>query len=116
MRSITLGAFLSAFSRKEQALTLAALSVAACSRPAMPDPRDAVRAYQAAAERGDAEAIYAMMSKRSQSSVRAADMARIIADEKGELAAQAKGLGDPGSMVRASARIRYPDGEDATLA
>jgi len=81
----------------------------------MPDPKDAVRAYQAAAERGDAQAIYGMLSQRSQSSMRAADVARIVADERGELAAQAKGLGDPASVVRANARVRYPDGEDATL-
>ena len=60
------------------------------------DPKDAVRAYQAAAEKGDAQAIYGMLSKRSQVSMRAADVARIVADEKSELAAQAKGLGDSG--------------------
>jgi hypothetical protein len=82
----------------------------------MPDPKDAVRAYQAAAERGDARALYGMLSKRSQVAMRAADVERIVADERSELAAQAKGLGDPSSVVRASARVRYPDGEDATLA
>jgi hypothetical protein len=82
----------------------------------MPDPKEAVRAYQAAAERGDAKALYGMLSKRSQVAMRSADVERIVADERSELAAQAKGLGDPGSVVRASARVRYPDGEDATLA
>jgi TPR repeat protein len=103
-----------ALPRSAWALT-GALLLGACTRPTMPDPKDAVRAYQAAAERGDAQAIYGMLSKRSQSSVRATEVARIVADERSELAAQAKGLGEPGSVVRASARVRYPDGEDATL-
>jgi len=92
------------------------LLLGACSRTTMPDPKDAVRAYEAAAEKGDAQAIYGMLSKRSQDSMRAVDVARIVADQRSELAAQAKGLGDSGSVVRASARVRYPDGEDATLA
>ena len=97
-------------------VSLAGLTfVAGCSHAPMPDPKDAVRAYQAAAEKGDAQAIYGMLSKRSRSRV-PSDVARIVADERSELAAQAKGHGDPGAVVRASARVRYADGEDATLA
>jgi hypothetical protein len=88
----------------------------ACSRTTMPDPQDTVRAYQAAAEKGDAQALYALLSKRSQNATRPADVASMVADEKSELAAQAKGLAEPGALVHASARVRYPDGEDATLA
>jgi len=102
--------------RSAWVLTGVVLLLGACAGPKVPDPKDAVRAYQAAAEKGDAQAIYGMLSKRSQITMRAADVARIVADEKSELAAQAKGLGDSGSVVRASARVRYPDGEDATLA
>jgi hypothetical protein len=88
---------------------------AGCGGARIPDPKDTVRAYQEAAQRGDSRAIYAMLSDRAQKSLRPADVDRIVADEKAELATQAKAISDAGIVVRASARVRYPDGEDATL-
>jgi len=87
----------------------------ACAKSSIPDPKDALRAYEEAAERGDSRAIYDMLSERSRKSWRPADVERIVADEKAELATQAKAVSEPGTVVRASARVRYPDGEDATL-
>jgi hypothetical protein len=81
----------------------------------MPDPKDAVSAYEAAASRGDAKAIYGMLSESSRKALNVADVERIVADERAELASQAKAVAEPGAMVRASARVRYADGEDATL-
>src|ERR1044071_7338031 len=86
-----------------------------CSRTPMPDPKATVVAYEAAAANGDAKAIYAMLSERSRKPLKMADVERMVADERTELAAEAKALADPGSMVRASARVRFADGEDATL-
>jgi hypothetical protein len=86
-----------------------------CARSPMPDPKDALVAYEAAASKGDARAIYSMLSERSKKSLKVADVERIVADERAELATQAKAVSEPGSMVRASARVRYPDGEDAML-
>jgi hypothetical protein len=91
------------------------LSMAACGRAAMPDPRETVRAYEAAAAKGDARAIHGMLSARSRKSLAVTDVERILADERTELAAQAKAVQDPSAVVRASARVRYADGEDATL-
>src|SRR5258705_8897674 len=88
---------------------------AGCARSPMPDPKDAVVAYEAAAARGDARAIYSVVSDRSKKSLKVGDVERIVADERAELATQAKAVSEPGSMVRASARVRYADGEDATL-
>jgi hypothetical protein len=90
------------------------LSVA-CAGSSIPDPKDTVRAYQDAAQKGDSRAIYAMLSDRARQSLRPADVDRIVADEKIELATQARAMGDAALNVRASARVRYPDGEDATL-
>lgn len=81
----------------------------------MPDPRSAAAAYASAAAKGDADAIYAMLSERARRSLRVEDVRRMVADEKGELAVQAKAITDPSASVRASARVRYDDGEDATL-
>jgi hypothetical protein len=88
---------------------------AGCARSAMPDPRDTVRAYQAAAAKGDARAIHAMLSERSRKSLAVSDVERILADERAELATQTRAMQDPSAVVRASARVRYADGEDATL-
>jgi hypothetical protein len=88
---------------------------AACARTTMPDPRDAVRAYETAAARGDAKAIHGMLSEGSRKSLAVSDVERILADERAELATQAKGMQDPSAIVRATARVRYADGENATL-
>jgi hypothetical protein len=81
----------------------------------MPDPKAALVAYESAASKGDAKAIYAMLSEHSRKALRVADVERMVADERAELATQAKAMTEPGTTVRASARVRYADGEDATL-
>jgi hypothetical protein len=86
-----------------------------CARTSIPDPQEAVRAYAAAAAKGDAQSIYGMLSEKSRRELRRADVERLIADEKAELARQSQTLADPGVVVRTSARVRYADGEDATL-
>lgn len=88
---------------------------AGCARTTIPDPRDTVRAYEAAAAKGDARAIHGMLSERSRKSLAVSDVERMLADERAELATQAKAMQDPSAVVRASARVRYADGEDATL-
>lgn len=87
----------------------------ACGAAAIPDPKETLRAYQEAAQKGDSRAIYDMLSERSRKAWRPADVERIVADEKAELATLAKAIGEPDAVLRASARVRYPDGEDATL-
>ena len=96
------------------AMTGLAMS-AGCARATIPDPREAVRAYEAAATKGDARAIHGMLSERSRKSLAVSDVERILADERSELATQAKAMQDPSAVVRATARVRYADGEDATL-
>jgi hypothetical protein len=97
-------------------VSLAGLAlVAGCSHAAIPDPRDTVRAYEAAAAKGDARTIHGMLSERSRKSLAVSDVERILADERTELATQAKAMQDPTAVVRASAQVRYADGENATL-
>lgn len=97
------------------AVALALGAVAGCARAPMPDPKETLRAYEAAAAKGDARAIYGMLTERSRKSLRPGDIERIVADERVELATQAKAVADARAVVRASARVRYPDGENATL-
>ena len=97
-------------------VSLAALVLASgCSHAVIPDPRDTVRAYETAAAKGDARAIHGMLSERSRKSLAVSDVERILADERIELATQAKAMQDPSAAVRASAQVRYADGENATL-
>jgi hypothetical protein len=81
----------------------------------VPDPHDAARAYASAAARGDADALYAMMSTPSRQARTKDDVRRMVADERDELAQQGKELAQPDVRVEATARLRYADGEEAAL-
>ena len=81
----------------------------------MPDPKGAVAAYAEAAARGDADAIYEMMSDKGRRALSRDEVRRIVADEKAELADQGKAVTAPGVVVKSRARVRFADGEDATL-
>jgi hypothetical protein len=94
---------------------LAALGSQACATHAVPDPRDAAKAYGQAAARGDAATLYAMMSDASRRDRSASDVVTIVADERAELAQQGTALEQPPARVSATARLRYADGEEAAL-
>ncbi len=97
------------------ALLVLALAAAGCGASAVPDPKDAVAAYADAAARGDADAIYGMMSDKGRRALSLDEVRRIVADEKAELADQGKAVTAPGVVVKSRARVRFADGEDATL-
>jgi hypothetical protein len=86
-----------------------------CARPAMPDPRDTVSAYAKAVAEGNPTRVHALLCERMRRAIRPADVGRMMSDAKGELADQAKSFTGTGATVRATARLRYADGEDATL-
>jgi hypothetical protein len=98
-------------------LALGALGAAllGCGSSRIPDPKDAVSAYADAAARGDADAIYDMMSEGGRRALSRDEVRRIVADEKAELADQGKAVTAAGVVVRSRARVRFADGEDATL-
>lgn len=81
----------------------------------MPDPKDALAAYAAAAARGDDEALYEMLSEQGKKRYTAAEVKAMVADEKAELAEQAKQIGSPGVRTKTEATVRYGDGEQAAL-
>jgi hypothetical protein len=91
------------------------LAASGCGAAHLPDPRDAVSAYADAAARGDADAIYEMMSAKGRRALSRDEVRRIVADEKAELVDQGKAVTAPGVVVRSRARVRFADGEDATL-
>lgn len=88
---------------------------AGCAGGGVPDPKDAVRAYADAAARGDADALYDMMSDEARRSVSRDEVKRMVAGSKGELAAHAKAFTDPNATLKARADLRFADGELASL-
>jgi hypothetical protein len=94
---------------------LLVLTAPACAARGAGDPRQAARAYGEAAARGDARALYAMMSGSSRRDRSPEDVANTVVDERAELAEQGAALTQPGARVAATARLRYADGEEAAL-
>lgn len=92
-----------------------AVACLACGARKLPDPREAADAYAAALERGDARAVFAMMSHEAQGVRGAAEVERIVQAEREELAARAREFRSPEARVTADAKLRYEDGETVTL-
>jgi hypothetical protein len=96
-------------------VTVFALTALGCGVTRIPDPKEAVASYAEAAARGDADAIYEMMSEKGRRALSRDEVKKIVADEKAELAEQGKAVTAPGVVVKSRARVRFADGEDATL-
>ncbi len=92
-----------------------AASVAGCTGHAVPDPKSAANDYAVAASRGDADALYEMMTSAARKAHSREDMQRLVKEQRAELSAQAKLLSAPDARVAATARLRYDDGEEAHL-
>jgi hypothetical protein len=94
---------------------LSSANACGCAAHRVPDPRDAARAYGEAATRGDAAALYAMMSGVSRRDRSRDEVAKIATDERVELAEQGAALAQAGARVTATARLHFADGEEAAL-
>lgn len=98
-----------------RSLVVVASGMLAGCAGSVPDPRAAAERYAAAAERGDADAIYGMMTTAGRHARTRKDVERIVAEQRAELAEQARQLKSPDARVNALARLRYEDGEEAQL-
>ncbi len=94
---------------------LAAAALGGCAAGAVPDPRDAARAYAEAAARGDSNALYAMMTEAARRARSRAEVAAIVESERPELADQARAIASPNARITATAALRFADGEEAAL-
>jgi hypothetical protein len=86
-----------------------------CTCARLPDPRLAALAYADAAARGDADALYAILTRASRQARSQDEVKRMVSDERDELGEQAKDLRRADVHVDATARVRYADGEEAAL-
>lgn len=94
---------------------LAALAALACSRSALPDPNDAATEYARAAERGDADAIFDMLTEKARVAQGKEGTRRLVNDSRAELSRQGRALASPQAKVKMGARLRYADGEQVEL-
>jgi hypothetical protein len=93
----------------------ACVMLTACAGQDVPDPRSAANAYAAAATRGDADAIYGMMTTTAQKERTKDDVRKIVQSEREELAEQGRALQSKDARVEATARLKFQDGEEAAL-
>src|SRR5690606_2167908 len=84
-------------------------------RATVPEPAPVVERYAEALERGDAEAIYALMSEESRRAMSLDDLRRVLAEQRAELKEHAAALASEDSVVTARAEVRYDDGEIVAL-
>ncbi len=91
------------------------LAAQGCSAGAVPDPRSAVDRYRSAAEKGDGEALYSMLTEAGQKARTPDDVKRAVSEQRGELVEQARLLSSADSRIEARARLRFDDGEEAAL-
>jgi len=96
-------------------LTGAAIFSSGCERQRVSDPGAVVAAYADAARRGDADAIYALLSRRAQTDLGRAGTRQKVLDARRELALQADFFARPGVEPEVVAVVRYDDGEQAEL-
>lgn len=94
---------------------LLALNCVACAASRLPDPREAARSYATAAQRGDVDALYAMLSASARREYSRTDVGRLVSAERAELADEGRALMTPDLRVEATARLRFADGEEAAL-
>ena len=92
------------------------LIASACARQgSVPDPKEAAEAYANAAEKGDADAIWSMLSTRSKATTSKGEIDQSVKTSRAELADQAKDVRKNDGSIVAVARLRYADGSEAAL-
>lgn len=94
----------------------AALFAQACAATKLPDPRVVAREYAEAAKKSDARAVYSFLTEDARATYGVAGTQRLLADARKEIVDNANAMASARATVRASAEVRYVDGESAVLA
>lgn len=95
-------------------LLLASGGLFACGG-AVPDAKQAAATYADAAEKGDADALWGMLSEEGKKATTKEALREKIAASRAELADAAKAVRASGTRVEATAKLRFQDGEYASL-
>jgi hypothetical protein len=94
----------------------AAFSAAACSTAKLPDPRVVAHEYAEAAKKNDARAVYSLLTEDARATYGIAGTQRLLSEARKEVVENANAMASARASVRASAEVRYVDGESAVLA
>jgi hypothetical protein len=86
-----------------------------CARTEIPDPRDAARTYQEAVERGDPQALHALLSEEGRVAYSPEDIALLLEQDRMEIQAQAASVNEPDARVEGRARVMLADQREAEL-
>ncbi len=86
-----------------------------CAGQRLPDPKVTALAYASAVERGDADAVYNLLTTEGQRSLGRDGTKRLVAESKQDLLQTARSIKSRGATIEASAETRFVDGESATL-
>lgn len=87
-----------------------------CARSAVPDPEPAARRFAAAAARGDATALHAMLTRDAREHLGRAGVQKLVAESRAELARAGRALSQKPLHAATVTRVRFDDGEVAELA
>lgn len=98
-----------------RAMTCALAWTAGCASAAPRDPHEAAQAYASAVSAGDADALYEMLSDEDQRSVSRDQVRALVARDRQELTEYASLVASTASRTSGSAKLRFKDGEQATL-
>jgi hypothetical protein len=96
-------------------LALALFLAVGCAGQRLPDPKVTARAYANAAARGDADAIYALLTPEGQRALGPTGTRQLVRESQSELKKAAQSLQSDAIRVEASSETRFVDGESATL-
>lgn len=86
-----------------------------CASQRVPDPKVTAHAYASAVSRGDADAVYALLTPEGQRAFGAAGTKQLVRESQAELSRTARAIRAPSARVEASAEARFSDGESAIL-
>jgi hypothetical protein len=100
--------------RKPFLLALCVLTLG-CASQKIPDPKVTAQAYASAVRRGDADAVYALLTPEGQRTLGAAGTKQLVRESKQELGRTARAIEGDGTRVEANAEARFSDGESAIL-
>ena len=96
-------------------LGLSLVLLSACAGQPLPDPKVTAHAYASAAKRGDADAIYALLTPEGKRALGRKGTRQLVRESHSELGRTAKAIDGQGARVEANAEARFSDGESATL-
>ena len=95
--------------------TIAFLAGQGCGGAQTPDPSAALARYRAAAETGDAEALYGLLSRDAQRRYNREEIAAFISADGVELQERSKAFANAGVFAEIRAEVRLANGQVAAL-